>query len=143
MRPSILNDLHNLFYSEGFTYSDVTSSHWRSHGWHKVHRDTNGELKLEDGGFGDFQSRSPHNFLRSFGVQVELRKLVRTYACDNNLLQIGEEVAKAQGRFFSFDCLKQMLCLSRRLSVLQSGDSTGARGGAINLFRNKTRLCDR
>ena len=137
MKSSILNDLYDRFYSEGFTYSDVTSSHWRSYGWHKVHRDTNGEFKPEGGGFGDFRSRSPLHFLRSFGVQRELRKLARTYACDNNLLLVGEEVAKAQGRYFSFDCLKQVLSLSRLLSVLQSDrESAISGGGANNLFRH-------
>jgi len=132
LKSRILNALYDQFYSEGFTFSDVTSSHWRSHGWHKVYRDPNGEFKLAGGGFGDFQSRSPLHFLRSFGVQRELRKLAKTYPCDNTMLRVGEEVAKAQGRLFSFDCLKQVLSLSRLLSVLQSdGESTRSGMGGV------------
>lgn len=141
MKSSILNDLYDRFYSEGFSYQDVTSSHWRSCGWHKVHRDTNGEFKLEGGGFGDFQSRTPHNFLRGFGVRIELRKLAKTYACDNNLLRIGEEVARAQGRLFSFDCLKQVLSLSQLLSVLQASESSRSREGGRLTSLGIKRVC--
>ena len=134
MNSGILSDLYDQYYSEGFAYSDVTSSHWRSHGWHEVHRDTSGEFKLKGWGFGDFLSRAPHNFLRSFGVQIELRKLAKTYACDSNLLRVGEEVAKAQGRFFSFDCLKQVLSLSRLLSGLQYMNLPDRGGGGSTNF---------
>ena len=129
MKSDVLNSLYSVFYDTRSGFSEVTSSHWRSYGWHQVHRDGRGGFKLAGGGFGDFQSRAPHNFLRSFGVQRELRKLAKTYACDNHLLRLGGEVAKAQGRLFSFDCLKQVLSLSRLLSVLQSGESFGSKGG--------------
>jgi hypothetical protein len=128
VKSSVLEALYDQFYQGHSSFSGVTSSHWRSVGSHEVRKVAGNEFSLLGRAFGDFKERSALNILSHTRVRAELQKLARIYACDDNLLRISQEVSKAHGRLFSFDCLKQVLSLNTILVGLRQGRYGGGGG---------------
>jgi len=103
--------LYDAYYMNHDNYSDVTSSHWREIGGHKVQ--WNGHsLDLKGNGFGN---RIGNDWLRScysFPERMMLRKVLSNYPELRWISKVAKGVAKKQGTIFSYDCLRQALSLA-------------------------------
>lgn len=119
---ALLTALHERFFKANEGFSEVTSSHWREIGWHKVGRHA-GTWKLHGAGFGDRVEINLFNCIRNFGVSVALSRMQEQYGCPRDLWKLGRDIARRQQRVFSFDCAKQILSLSKVISEA-GGDNT-------------------
>ena len=117
----LLGILYSRFYEEQSSFSEVTSSHWRKVGWHKVGRSEK-KWSLKGGGFGDWMNDNLVNRLRTLGIQNAVASLRAKHGCPVDLWLLGVAVAKSQKRIFSHDCARQVLSLAKVVSSISALD---------------------
>lgn len=118
---AVLDALYTRFFEAHDGFSEVTSSHWREIGWHRVERRP-GSWIMRGAGFGDRAEWTYLNRIRNFGINAALSKMQQRYDCPREIWDMGRAVARLQRRVFSFDCAKQILSLSKVIAEMGGTD---------------------
>lgn len=154
--PSILDALYEQHYPGAFQFSEVTSSHWREVGWHKVSKTPLG-WKLEGHGFGSRRKNRFSTRLIRFPSEILVGRLLKRFSCPHRLIELGREIAERQQRHFDYDCARHVLTLAfleKWLPLLRSellpdsdsiaiiGDTYGYLGGLIHAWLPRTQIIE-
>lgn len=106
---TVLHTLYRLHYLN-HEPSEVTSSHWRSVGWQEVRKSASG-WDLDGGGFGSRRRDGLVNRILRWPSTRMTYDLLRESKCPHELIEMGIEIARMQGRLFDYDCARQVLTL--------------------------------
>lgn len=96
---------------------NVTSSHWDTIGGSAI-TPTHGGWQATGRGFGNFIADTMPNRIRYMIRNRLAHGLLRTHGCRSDLVTAGRQVAKAQGRLFNYDCIRQVLALHDILQAI-------------------------
>jgi len=113
----ILNELYNIYYKQFTQHSEVTSSHWRSIGWHKVEI-KDGCWRVQGFGFGGCLSANVWRKILSFPRRILLSLLLKRFQCPFFLEDKGRRLAGKGGLLFDYDFVKQLLSFNEILKQL-------------------------
>lgn len=153
---SILDTLYEHHYRDAVQFSEVTSSHWRQVGWHKVLKTPEG-WKLEGRGFGSRRQNHWGTRLLRFPSEILVGRLLKKFNCPPDLISLGRQIAERQQRHFDYDCARHVLTLaflekwlpSLRNKLLRDsdsiviiGDTYGYLGGLIHAWLPGTRVIE-
>ena len=144
---AILGTLYERYYQQAAP-SLVTSSHWRSIGWHQVDRDAKGLYHFRGHGFGDGQSRSLWYCAKSIPSLYLTRRLLAAQHAPAALISAAKKIARRSDRIFGFDCAKHVLAFAtirahlpiRPQTICVIGDGYGYGGALLQVVWPDARL---
>ncbi|MBO1224074.1 MAG: putative sugar O-methyltransferase [Candidatus Scalindua sediminis] len=113
----ILSKLYNRYYKRFTRHSEVTSSFWRSVGWHKVEM-RNGCWSAQGVGFGRYLPANVRRRVLFLPIRLQLFLLLKRLRCPSYLIDKGRRLANKGEFLFDYDFVRQVLSLHEILKQL-------------------------
>ena len=130
--------LFDVYYQNFENYSDVTSSHWRKIGKHKV-KTTESGLQLIGSGFGN---KVKNNFFRKlyyFPEFTMINWLLNKYLVNREYVSYGKAISKLQNTMFNYDCVRQILSVDYLIRNIDYA-SLSTRNNNINISNSLSKI---